>query len=281
MVRLSNLPPGVTDRMVEEQAGAFEDEPQAIARRQPGAITAPMLNSYADIRAFAEDVVAGGLAPKGAKAGGVVVVLQAGRELGITPVRALSCLTAINGRVGIMGDAAKALIYRAGVLVPGSRIESGMRGTKEEALAYVRSHRVGWTAPVESTFSVKEARRAGLWGKAGPWREYPQRMLYYRALGFHTRDHYPDVMLGFAVSEELRDYPTSEGLATDPPQGEDPLFQKVESTTLDEPNELPDEGPQPFEGRPGDTCPHGAHPSECDACFRQSDEAYDASREGR
>ncbi len=53
----------------------------------------------------------------------------------------------------------------------------------------------------------KDAKRAGLWGKGGPWTAYPKRMLQMRARGFALRDAFPDVLKGMISVEEAQDYP--------------------------------------------------------------------------
>jgi hypothetical protein len=61
--------------------------------------------------------------------------------------------------------------------------------------------------PVTAKFSVDDAKRAGLWGKQGPWTQYPKRMLQMRARGFALRDAFPDVLKGLITSEEAMDFP--------------------------------------------------------------------------
>ena len=56
------------------------------------------------------------------------------------------------------------------------------------------------------TFSQNDAEIAGLWSKAGPWKQYPKRMLQMRARAFCLRDLFPDVLKGLAVAEEVVDY---------------------------------------------------------------------------
>lgn len=81
-------------------------------------------------------------------------------------------------------------------------------------------------------FTVKDARLAGLWGKDGPWKQYPRRQLAWRALGFLARDVFPDVLGGFPLAEESQDFepvvaqqtPT-ERAAMLPPPKPDPLFE--------------------------------------------------------
>jgi hypothetical protein len=61
--------------------------------------------------------------------------------------------------------------------------------------------------PVTVKFSVEDAKRAGLWGKQGPWTAYPKRMMQMRARGFALRDAFPDVLKGLISVEEANDYP--------------------------------------------------------------------------
>jgi hypothetical protein len=157
---------------------------------------------------FAQGIIRGRMAPKGiTEPGAVVAIIEAGMELGLPPMFALSNLTFINGRLGIMGDAAKALIRTKKKLREGTSITVRYEGTGEDLAAVVTSHRADEMEPVSTTFGVADAKKAKLWGKAGPWSEYPKRMLYYRALGFHVRDQYPDVLMGTVLREELDDYP--------------------------------------------------------------------------
>jgi len=60
---------------------------------------------------------------------------------------------------------------------------------------------------IVSVFSVADAKKAGLWGKAGPWQQYPKRMLQMRARGFALRDAFPDVLRGVISAEEAADIP--------------------------------------------------------------------------
>jgi len=76
--------------------------------------------------------------------------------------------------------------------------------------------------------SVGDAKLASLWGKQGPWSQYPKRMLKFRARGFWLRDNFGDILKGMRTVEELRDVPPEprnvtpgksglSGLLTEPP----------------------------------------------------------------
>lgn len=175
---------------------------------------------------FATSVVKSGLAPKGLDTPEkVLVALQTGMEAGLKPMAALRSVVVINGLPSWKGDQALALVRASGVLVD---FGSEVTGDGEAQACRVWSQRKGGERR-ESVFSVKDAKRAGLWGKAGPWTQYPQRMLYYRALGFHLRDYYSDVLMGLAISEEVADYApviSSAPVAALPATASDPLFEE-------------------------------------------------------
>jgi hypothetical protein len=46
------------------------------------------------------------------------------------------------------------------------------------------------------TFTIQMAERAGLVGKAGPWKQYPEAMLFARCLSAGMRTHCPDALGG-------------------------------------------------------------------------------------
>jgi hypothetical protein len=56
-----------------------------------------------------------------------------------------------------------------------------------------------------SRFSVSDAKVAGLWGKRGPWVQYPRRMLVCRARAWGLRDNYSDALQGISQAEEWAD----------------------------------------------------------------------------
>jgi hypothetical protein len=169
---------------------------------------------------FAQGLIQGGMAPKGLNhPGSVVAIIEAGMELGMPPMFALSSLHFINGRIGIGGDGARALIRAKGMLKEGTGIACEMKGEPgtDDYRAEVTSHRCDEAKPVTHSFSVRDAKVALLWGKRTksneptPWVTAPDRMLMYRALGFHVRDQYSDVLMGVGIVEELRDYEPQPG----------------------------------------------------------------------
>lgn len=175
-----------------------------------------LITSMDELVRFANAVSKSGLAPKGMdKPETVFVAIQLGLELGLSPMAALQNIGVINGRPGVYGDAALALVENSGLLEhfdewlevsPGKRVDDLPAQIPDTAAAVCIAKRKGRKQVKPSRFSVAMAKRASLWGKQGPWLQYPERMLMFRARGFALRDGFPDVLKGLKTTEELQDY---------------------------------------------------------------------------
>ena len=132
----------------------------------------------------------------------IMAAIARGMEIGLAPMQALSNIAVINGRASIWGDALPALLQRAGHSID-CTIEG--EGDARKAVATVKRGDSGETIVRE--FSVADAKKAGLWGKAGPWQSYPDRMLQMRARSYAARDGAADALMGLQVAEEVQDYP--------------------------------------------------------------------------
>lgn len=156
--------------------------------------------------AFSEMLAKSTMIPKAyqGKPEDVIVAVQWGKELGLAPLQALQNIACINGKPSVYGDAAMALVQNSNVC---EGIEEYFEGEgTPNPVAVCIAHRKHRT-PVTAKFSVEDAKRAGLWGKTGPWQAYPKRMLQMRARGFALRDAFPDVLKGLITVEEASDYP--------------------------------------------------------------------------
>ena len=78
-----------------------------------------------------------------------------------------------------------------------------MQKREDEWVAFCEVTRAHWLKPIRRSFSVIDAKRAGLWKKEGPWLDYPKRMLQMRARAFALRDAFADVLGGLYVREEI------------------------------------------------------------------------------
>ena len=187
---------------------------EELAVTKTAAIKAPInfgeqgvqLASLEDAFRFANAVAASGFAPRGMeKPEAILVAIQLGAELGLTPKSALQNIAVINGRPAIYGDAALALVRSSGLLEVFREEEIGEAGKDTQGVK-VTAKRKGFDEASE-TFTVADAKLAKLWAKSGPWTDYPKRMLKFRARGFILRDLFGDVLKGLRTLEEVRDTP--------------------------------------------------------------------------
>jgi hypothetical protein len=183
----------------------------------PGAVskTGIILSNMDEIWRFAETVIASGMAPKGINnPAAATITIQMGMELGLPPMASLQNIAAINGRPSIWGDAMLGVVRSTGELEEftewfenaGTKLARTPSEFPDSVMAVCRVKRRGYD-PIESSFSVADAKRAKLWGKQGPWTEYTARMLKFRARSFALRDEFGDALRGLYSAEEQRDLP--------------------------------------------------------------------------
>jgi len=132
----------------------------------------------------------------------VMVAVLYGLEVQLKPLQALQNIAVIGGRPSIFGDAAIAIVRS-------SPLCEYIRETFDEhtMTATCKVKRVGQKEEIR-TFTQEDAKTAKLWGKKGPWTEYPKRMLQMRARSFALRDVFPDLLKGIILYEEAIDIPT-------------------------------------------------------------------------
>lgn len=134
------------------------------------------------------------------KPGNCLVAIQWGMEIGLKPLQAMQNIAVINGRPSLWGDAVIALVRSSPLCESIIEEDDGRTAT-------CRVKRRG--EPEQSrSFSMDDAKAAGLLGKQGPWTQYPKRMRQMRARAFAVRDVFPDVLKGLPVAEEVQDMPT-------------------------------------------------------------------------
>lgn len=146
-----------------------------------------------------------GIKPAGCKdPESVFIALAAGLEVGLSPMQSIQNVMVVNNRPALFGDAPLGLVMASGLIAD---FAEKFEGEGDNLTAVCRSKRKGFESHSESRFSVADAKKAGLWGKSGPWSQYPKRMLQFRARGFNLRDTFPDVLKGFVDDTEASDTP--------------------------------------------------------------------------
>jgi hypothetical protein len=170
----------------------------------------------------------------------ILVAIGWGYEVGLQPMQALQNIAVINGKPSVYGDAALALV-KADSRCAG--VKEWIEGEGDDMTAHCLVKR-RYNEDMEetvATFSVLDAKQARLWGKQGPWQQYPKRMLAMRARGFAIRDAFPDAMKGMITAEEAQDYPTA-------PRDVTPKANPLDN--IKPPVEAVQEAPAPIEVEP-------------------------------
>mgnify|MGYP002414068598 FL=1 len=126
----------------------------------------------------------------------MAIALQAA-ELGIPPMTGFNNLYQVNGKLGISASLMQALVMRD---IPG--VKFSFNETPESCT--VTLTRPGWD-PYVSTFTLADAKKAGLVKPDSNWVKYPQNMMRSRALANACRTMAPEVLAGMYAPEELGD----------------------------------------------------------------------------
>lgn len=169
-----------------------------------GATRAIVPQDFDSAYRIANAVVMAGMAPKGLDTPErCTIAILHGLEVGMTPMAALQSIAVVNGRPTIWGDGALGLVQGSGLM---EAHKEWFEGTGDTRKALCTAKRKGDPEIKSGEFSVADAKKAGLWGKAGPWSQYPDRMLKMRARGFVLRDGFADVLRGLGIAEEVQDY---------------------------------------------------------------------------
>lgn len=142
----------------------------------------------------------------------MAMAIIAGASLGMGADQAIQAFAVINGKVCMYGDALPSQMRKTNELKHHAETPSGSLkdGTRSWTVEITRVQKLvngdfGETT-YKQTFSIADAKNAGLWGKSGPWTQYPDRMLQMRARAFCVRDSFPDALKGVGVVEEHQDY---------------------------------------------------------------------------
>jgi hypothetical protein len=154
------------------------------------------------IARLAAGAMAAGVIPSAKSPQQAFILLAAGFEAGLGFTATCKNVMLVNNKPAIWGDAALALVARS----PACRgVHERLEGDGDNMTAICEVIRDGWADSIVRKFSVADAKKAGLWGKSGPWSSYPKRMLAMRARGFALRDSFPDLLMGLGIVEEQQD----------------------------------------------------------------------------
>lgn len=194
-----------------------------------------MLRSIDEMWRFASAVIAAKMAPPSLETTEkVLIALQMGAEVGLSPMQSLSNIAVVNRRPVIWGDALVALVRRSPLC---ESIREEWHGKGETRVAKCHVKRRG--QPEESReFGYADAKRAGLLSR-DTYKNYPDRMYQCRARAWAIRDVFPDLLFGLAIAEEAQDQAFIESGVTELESGDDAplnsLDDAAELLAADEP----------------------------------------------
>lgn len=135
----------------------------------------------------------------------VMTIMLSARELGISPMAALNGgLNIINGKVEISARMMNALIRRAGHSL------NTIKSTDTEC--EITGKRSDNGDSESASFSLEDAKQAGLVKPGGGWSKYPSDMLYARTLSRLARRLFPDVIGCAYVEGEISGEKASMGV---------------------------------------------------------------------
>ena len=227
-----------------------------------------VLRTASDVRSMAMLVVGSDLCPKQYrnKPKDATIAILAGQAVGFAPMQSLQNIAVINGRPSMYGDGPTALAYgnrqvewiKEWFELDGDTIEPNYPALKDYPdglTACWQTQRKDTSEPSPVTrFSVTDAKVANLWGKTGPWTQYPRRMLIMRARSWGLRDNYADALQGISQAEEWADMAKPHEKHELSDQVGAPVIEHTVVEPEQEgnaPAKPADQEPQPDEGLPG------------------------------
>lgn len=175
--------------------------------------------SMPELRQLAKSVSDAGLGSKLTESQALIIMMT-GRDLGLSYAQSMRAFHIVSGKPVLSADAMVAVCLRSDQCEYFRTVESS------EKACTVEAKRRG-SEPSRLTFSIEEAKRAGLLSNAN-WSKYPAQMLRARAKSALARDLFPDILLGLYDPDELEQTPA-------PAQ-----HVEVEATIEEDPEQLTD-----------------------------------------
>ncbi len=135
------------------------------------------------------------LFPNVMSAAGAFAVVQCGLELGLQPMQALNNIDIIKGKLCLNAKTMLSLMIRAGI-----QYEILESTDKICRMKFSRG-----TMNIEVSYSMEEAKAAGLIKEGSGWMKYPSDMLFARCISRASRRIAPDVIQGLYTPEEMEE----------------------------------------------------------------------------
>ena len=131
-----------------------------------------------------------------------VVKILAGRELGLSPLQAMTDIYMVNGKVALQAKLIASLIKKSG------KYDYHIDKLDEQECVISFFQMNGKMEKIgESTFTIKDAAKAGIVNKE-VWKSYPRNMLFARAVSNGARMFCADIITAY-TPEEVEDIKTA------------------------------------------------------------------------
>jgi hypothetical protein len=130
-------------------------------------------------------------------------IMLKGYEIGLPMTAAFEFINIIQGKPSLIPRGALALIYQSGQLADLKIDEQPNACT----VTMQRTNGVSYTC----TYTLDDAKKAGLVSKGGAWEMYQANMLRWRAIGFCADIVFPDVLAGMKTADQFGAVPSDEG----------------------------------------------------------------------
>lgn len=161
---------------------------------------------------------------------GIYAVVAKAKSMDIDPMDALNgALYFVNGRVGMSTEAMAARMRAAG-----HSIQKDIQKSTNTCCVLIGKRADNGDQWVTS-FSVEDAKRAGIYNERGPWGKYPDVMCYNRAMSKMFRQLTPDLSKGAGYTlDELKEISGNDPIAEASVVVSDPLNEKVTEEQAEE-----------------------------------------------
>lgn len=156
------------------------------------------------------------------------MIIATGRELGLTCSQALRSIYFFDGKVTLSADLMVALVKRHSSCKYFRLVES------TDQVATYETHRRDEPSPTRMSFTLEQARTAGVTGKDN-WRKYPAAMLRARCSAALVRAVYPDAAMGMYDPDELEPTPRAVASAPMPVSHDEMTGEVLEAATTPKP----------------------------------------------
>jgi len=157
------------------------------------------------LKAHCQRIAASGLVPDhfAKNPAAVYTAIDMARVLGEEPVTFMQSVFFIGGKAGMTAAYMLSRMRRRGVIT--GTVEYDETGSGADARCRAIVIDAVTKRPINGPWVSMAMAKAEGWTKNAKYTSMPEVMLRKRAITFLTRDHYPDVLMGFLTTDELED----------------------------------------------------------------------------